>query len=150
LVIRVRRAAGRRTRGALATIALAIGVAAPISAFGSTAVFRADLKGSNMVPPIASVGSGYVRATYDTVSRKFFWSGTQSGLSSKITHIDFHGPASPAKTAGVVPPIKSLSGGSTTLSEAEAADLIGGYWNITIHTRSHPEGEIRGQVIRGE
>ena len=91
-----------------------------------------------------------MRATYDTVSRKLSWSGTQGGLSSKITHIDFHGPASPAKAAGVVQPIKSLSGGSTTLSEAEAADLIGGYWNITIHTRSHPEGEIRGQVVRGE
>jgi CHRD domain-containing protein len=149
-VIRVRKAAGRRTCGALATIVLAIGVTAPISAFGSTAVFRAELKGSNMVPPTASAGSGYVRATYDTVSRKLSWSGTQSGLSSKITHIDFHGPASPAKAAGVVQPIKSLSGGSTTLSETEAADLFGGYWNITIHTRSHPEGEVRGQVVRGE
>jgi hypothetical protein len=49
-----------------------------------------------------------------------------------------------------VQPIKSLSGGSTTLSKTEAADLFGGYWNITIHTRSHPEGEVRGQVVRGE
>jgi hypothetical protein len=137
-------------RTGLAALALAVGVAVPLPAFASTVAFRVELKGANMVPPTASSASGYVHATYDTQSRKLAWSGTQSGLSSKITHIDFHGPASPAKAAGAVQRINSLSGGSATLSDAEAADLIGGYWNITIHTRSHPEGEIRGQMVRGE
>ena len=103
-----------------------------------------------MVPPTASSASGYVRATYDTQSRKLAWTGTYSGLASKITRIAFHGPAGPAAAAGVAQRIRSLSGGSTVLSDAEAVELIGGYWNITIHTRTHPEGEIRGQVVRGE
>jgi CHRD domain-containing protein len=136
--------------GALATFVLAVCLAVPVSASASTVAFRADLKGANMVPPTASSASGYVRATYDTATRRLSWTGSQSGLSSKITHIDFHGPAGPAEAAGVVQPINSLSEGSTTLSDAEAAGLIGGYWSLIIHTRSHPEGEIRGQVYRGE
>jgi hypothetical protein len=131
-------------------VALALGVALPWPAFAASVAFRVELDGANMVPPTASSASGYVHATYDTQSRKLAWTGTYSGLSSKITRIAFHGPAGPAAVAGVAQRIRSLSGGSTTLSDAEAAELIGGYWNITIHTRSHPEGEIRGQVVRGE
>jgi CHRD domain len=142
--------AGDYSRCALATLVFAIGLAVPASSFASTVAFRADLKGANMVPPTASSASGYVRATYDTTSRKLSWTGSQSGLSSKITHIDFHGPAGPAEAAGVVQSISNLSEGSATLSDAEAADLIGGHWSLIIHTRSHPDGEIRGQVYRGE
>ena len=137
-------------RCGLAAVALASGFAFPGTAFASTIAFRAELTGAGMVPPTGSGATGYVRATYDTQSRKLTWTGDYSGLSSKITRIAFHGPAGPAATAGVAQRIRSLSSGSTTLSDAEAAELIGGYWNITIHTRSHPEGEIRGQVARGE
>ena len=144
-----RSARSRRLRRGLVTVALAV-VAVPWSAFAASVAFRAELKGANMVPPTATPASGYVQATYDSQSRKLTWTGTVAGLSSKLTRIAFHGPASPAASAGAVQRIRSLSGGSTTLSDAEAADLIGGYWNITVHTRSHPEGEIRGQVVRGE
>jgi hypothetical protein len=137
-------------RAGLASIVLVLGAAVPVSALASSVAFRAELNGANMVPPTESAAVGYVLATYDTESRKLAWTGSHSGLSSKITHIDFHGPASPAEAAGAVHRIDSLSGGSATLSDAEASDLIGGYWNITIDTRSHPEGEIRGQVVRGE
>ena len=139
-----------RLRRGLVTVALTLGLAYPCSAFAASVAFRVALNGANMVPPTASAASGYVRATYDTQSRTLTWTGTVAGLSSKVTRIAFHGPASPAATAGVAQRIRSLSGGSTTLSDAEAAELIGGYWNITVHTRSHPEGEIRGQVVRGE
>ena len=146
---------GRSTRSSwlrteLVAVALAIGLAFPSSAFASSVAFRAELKGANMVPPTSSSASGYVRASYDPQSRELTWTGTVAGLSSKITRIAFHGPASPAAAAGVTQRIRSLSSGSATLSDAEAAELVGGYWNITIHTRSHPEGEIRGQVVRGE
>ncbi len=140
----------RCQRAELVTVALAISLAFPFSAFAASVAFRAELKGANMVPPTASSASGYVRATFDTQSRRLAWTGTVAGLSSKITRIAFHGPAGPAAAADVVQRIGSLSGGSATLSDAEAAQLIGGYWNITIHTRSQPEGEIRGQVVRGE
>lgn len=134
----------------LAAVALVFGLAVPGSAFAASIAFRAELKGANMVPPTASGASGYVHATFDTQSRTLTWTGAASGLSSKITRIAFHGPAGPATAAGVVQRIRRLSGGSTTLSDAEAAELIGGYWSIIVHTRSHPAGEIRGQVVRGE
>jgi hypothetical protein len=88
-----------------------------------------------MVPATASAATGYVRATYETTSRRLAWRGSHSGLSSKITSMAFHGPASPAERAGVARTMESLASGSATLSDAEAADLVGGYWNITIHTR---------------
>ncbi len=134
----------------LATVALAAGLASPSPAFASSVAFRSELSGASMVPSSASSARGHVRATYDTQSRKLSWSGSYAGLSSKITRIAFHGPAGPAVAAGIVQRIGGLSDGSTTLSDAEAAQLIGGYWNITIHTRSHPAGEIRGQMVRGE
>ena len=140
----------RRLRIEFVALALAIGLAVPSSASAASVAFRVELKGANMVPPTTSSATGYVRATYDTQTRKLEWGGTYSGLSSKVTRIAFHGPAGPATSAGIVQRIGSLSGGSATLSDTEAADLIGGYWSIIVHTRSLPDGEIRGQVVRGE
>jgi hypothetical protein len=128
----------------------AVSIALASYGYASTVTFRAELKGANVVPPNESSARGYLNASYDTVSRRLTWTGTQSALSSKITGIHFHAPASPNKTAGIVETIESLSEGSTTLSEAHAADLIGGYWYVDIHTRAHPQGEIRGQMMRGE
>lgn len=128
----------------------AVSVALATYGYASTVSFRAELKGANVVPPNESSARGYLNASYDTVSRRLTWTGTQSGLSSKITGIHFHAPASPNKTAGVVETIESLSEGSATISDAHAADLIGGYWYVDIHTRAHPAGEIRGQMIRGK
>jgi CHRD domain-containing protein len=133
-----------------AALMLATTFAASPPALAASISFRAELNGENMVPRTDSAAEGYVRATYDTQSRRLSWSGAYSGLSSKVTRIAFHGPTTPAAAAGMVQRIGSLSAGSTTLSDAEAAQLIGGYWNITIQTRSHPGGEIRGQVVRGE
>lgn len=141
---------GRSLRVQGAGFALAIGLAMPSAAWAASIAFRAELNAANMVPATASSGSGYVRAAYDTQTRKLTWSGTYSGLSSKVTRIAIHGPAGPAAAAGIVQRIGSLADGSATLSDAEAAQLIGGYLNITIHTRSLPAGEIRGQLLRGE
>jgi len=129
---------------------LAVSISVASYGYASTVTFRAELKGANMVPPNESSARGYLNASYDTLSRRLTWTGTQSGLSSRITGIHFHAPASPNKTSGIVQPIESLSEGSATLSEAHAADLVGGYWYVDIHTRAHPQGEIRGQMMRGE
>jgi hypothetical protein len=88
-------------------------------------------------------------ATYDTVSKKLTWTGAYSGLSGKPTSIHFHGPANPNQTAAAVLPINSMVEGSATLTDTQAQDLIAGYWYVDIHTRAHPRGEIRGQVLKG-
>jgi len=137
-------------RAGLVTVALAAGLALAAPAFAASVTFRAELKGANVVPPTASSASGYLNATYDTQSRRLTWTGSHSDLSSRVRGIHFHGPARPNENAGSVQGIESLSKGSATLSEAEAADLIAGYWYVDVHTRAHPQGEIRGQVMRGK
>jgi hypothetical protein len=34
------------------------------------------------------------------------------------------------------------------LSEAQAADLLGGKWYVNIHTANNPGGEVRGQMLK--
>ena len=36
---------------------------------------------------------------------------------------------------------------SAQLTEAQAADLVGGGWYVNLHTSAYPNGEIRGQVL---
>ena len=43
--------------------------------------------------------------------------------------------------------MRSLSAGSATLTDKEAAQLIAGDWYVDIHTRSYGRGEIRGQLV---
>jgi hypothetical protein len=119
------------------------------STLAATVTFRAELKGANVVPANQQPGRGILTATYDTVSRRLTWTGTYSGLSKKITGIHFHSPARPNESAGVVLSIERVSRGAATLSDAQAADLIAGYWYVDIHTRAYPRGEIRGQVMKG-
>lgn len=120
------------------------------SALASLVKYRAELKATNVVPPNGQSARGYLSMTYDTATRRLTWSGSHSGLSSKITGIHFHGPADPNDTAEVEQSIESLADGAATLSEAENDHLVAGTWYVDIHTRSNPRGEIRGQVTRGE
>ena len=38
--------------------------------------------------------------------------------------------------------------GSTTITDAQAKDLMDGRWYFNLHTRANPDGEIRGQIVR--
>jgi hypothetical protein len=38
--------------------------------------------------------------------------------------------------------------GSAVLTDAQAADLLGGKWYANVHTQANPGGEIRGQMTR--
>ena len=33
------------------------------------------------------------------------------------------------------------------LTDAQVTDLMGGKWYFNVHTKEHPAGEIRGQVM---
>jgi hypothetical protein len=144
------RPAIRRGRAGVVALALSAFFALSAPALAAMVTFRTELTGLNEVPPNERRGQGTLAATFDTVSKKLTWTGTYSGLTGRPTGIHFHGPASPNDNAKAVLPIKSLFGGSATLSDAEADDLIAGYWYVDIHTRAYPAGEIRGQVMRGK
>jgi CHRD domain len=137
------------TKTILATLALATVVfAAP--AFAEK--FKATMDGKSENPPTTSTGTGSADIDYDAATKKLSWKLTYSGLSGPATAAHFHGPAEAGKDAGVAVAIpgatSSPAEGSATLTDAQAADLMGGKYYVNVHTAANPKGEIRGQVTK--
>lgn len=141
----------RRALVGLAGLALAgsmtLVLAAPLS-------FTVPLSGAHEVPPVETKGSGSADLIYDPATRVVTWTITFSGLPSEATMAHFHGPATAGKNAGVkvwlsgkgaavASPIK----GQATLSPEDAQAFLAGDMYINVHTKDHPAGEIRGQVL---
>ena len=124
-------------------------IAAP--ALAETVNLKADLKASNEVPPTDSKGCGSVTATYDTASKKLSWKGNVTGLTGPATAAHFHAGET-GKNGAVVIPIagaeKGTFEGSATLTDSQAAALLGGRLYVNVHTATNKAGEIRGQVTK--
>ncbi|AXV84785.1 CHRD domain-containing protein [Ralstonia solanacearum] len=121
--------------------------AAPLS-------FTVPLSGAQEVPPVETKGSGSANLTYDPSTRVVTWTIMLSGLPSEATMAHFHGPATAGKNAEVkvwlsgkgaaaTSPLK----GQATLSPDDAQAFLAGEMYINVHTKDHPAGEIRGQVL---
>lgn len=126
---------------------LTLAQAAPVS-------FDVALTGAQQVPPVQTAGSGNAALTFDPATRVVTWKITFSGLSSPATMAHFHGPAAAGKNAGVKvwlsqkgSDLTSPSSGEATLSADEAKMFEAGDMYINVHTKDHPSGEIRGQVV---
>jgi CHRD domain len=130
----------------------AIAMLTASSAFAQEMKMKADLSGTQEVPPVTTQGKGSAEISFDAASKKLSWTVTYSGLSGPATAAHFHGPAEPGKNAGVAVPIPNQATspvtGSATLTEAQAADLTGGRYYVNIHTAANPGGELRGQVTK--
>jgi hypothetical protein len=114
--------------------------------------FQAALKGGEEVPPTTTKGTGTLKATFDTVSKKLDWNVAYSDLTGTATAAHFHGPADIGQSAGVE--IKALVEqnpivGSEVLTDSQAKDLLDGKLYFNIHTAANKGGEIRGQVLKG-
>lgn len=144
-------------------------VASPSQA--ETTQFEAALKGSDQVPPSETTGTGTIAATYNSVTKRLSWKGSYSGLSGPPTAAHIHGPAAPGANARLVfwisdnveqcsqgecklnsdaraHPLTSPFEGSATLTDTQAAELMGGMYYVNIHTNAYPRGEIRGQLLK--
>lgn len=140
-------------RAGLAGLSLAGLASMALPAVAEKLSFKADLKAASEVPPNTSKGTGAAAATYDTVSKKLDWNVTFAGLTGAATGAHFHGPADPAKNAGVavaIPGTASPMAGTATLTDAQATDLMAGKWYVNVHTAANKDGEIRGQVVKGK
>ena len=114
----------------------------------------ATIDGAQETPPTGSPGSGTGTITYNDVTNQLDWTIVFSGLSGTINNAHFHGPAPVGVPAGVRVGIPFTAGvtadtliGSTVISDAFEAELLGQLWYINIHSTVNPGGEIRGQVI---
>ncbi|RQS21888.1 CHRD domain-containing protein [Burkholderia sp. Bp8998] len=136
----------------LLQVVLLAGVLAAGSAAAETVRLSANLQPSSEVPPTATKGSGSVDATYDTATHMLQWAVTYEHLTGPATAAHFHGPAPVGQNAGVQVPIPkdalaSPIKGSRELTDAQVTELMGGKWYFNVHTKDHPSGEIRGQVM---
>jgi CHRD domain len=137
-------------RPALAGIVGAAALVLASPSFAETVKLKADLKAATEVPPTTSKGSGSVAATYDTASKKLSWKGSYKDLSGPATMAHFHS-GEVGKNGPVVVPITPATSpleGSTTLTDAQAAELLAGKWYVNVHTDANKGGEIRGQVTK--
>ena len=126
-------------------------IAAAGAAQAETVNLKADLTAAQETPPTSSTGSGALKGTYDTTTRKLTWAVTYSGLTSPATAAHFHGPAPVGKSAPVAVPspnIKSPIEGSATLTDAQGKALMDGDMYFNVHTEANKGGEIRGQVSK--
>jgi hypothetical protein len=137
-------------------IALVIGGIASASlgitaANAETVTLKADLKGSNEVPPNTSPASGTAQASLNTETKVVTWTVTYKDLTGPAVGAHFHGPAESGKNAGIVVPFKTVQSpieGTATLSDAQVADLLAGKWYANIHTAANPGGELRGNLAK--
>jgi hypothetical protein len=134
-----------------------IGVVAFAVGLGITAVraetitLKADLKGSNEVPPNSSPASGKAEATLNTETKALTWTITYKDLTGPAVGAHFHGPSEPGKNAGIVLPFKTVQSpieGTASLTETQVSDFLAGKWYANIHTSANPGGELRGQMVR--
>lgn len=100
----------------------------------------------------APEASGMGRGRIDTATGLLSWKVTYGGLTDHAMMMHTHGPAAPGATAGVTVDIGAIGGldsgamGSTTITSAQVAELLGGLWYVNVHTMANLGGEIRGQI----
>ena len=136
----------------IAAIALLAGVANGIPpAHAEKIALKADLKGTNEVPPNTSPATGKAEATLDTETKVLTWTVTYADLTGPAMGAHFHGPSEPGKNAGIVLPFKTVASpiqGTATLTDNQMADLLAGKWYANVHTAANPGGELRGQMMK--
>ena len=122
-------------------------------AAAATVTIKTPLNGTQQVPPVKTKGSGLATITLNTKTDMVKWRVTYKNMSSPVTMAHFHDGAK-GKNGGVEiwltkkgKPVSSPITGSAKLTASQAKQLMAGDWYVNVHTKNHPPGEIRGQVV---
>ena len=141
----------RMTKLACLTLVLLPALQTP--ALAEAVKLAAQLTGADEIPPVTSTASGMFEGFYDTKSKKLGWTISYSGLSGPITRVDLHGPAEFGSHGSIklrIPSAASPIKGATILIKPSRMgfdeELKKGLFYVNVHTKAHPNGEIRGQI----
>jgi hypothetical protein len=132
-----------------------------VSSLNEFVYFANPLQGTQEAPPNTSTARGTVIAGYNPETNVFELAGDYQNLSATISGSHIHGPATPGNNAGILFDVTNTGGrmgtllrASTTITEAQEADLLAGLWYVNVHsTGTYAAGEIRAQLVpttRGE
>jgi CHRD domain-containing protein len=129
----------------------AAGLLAPSASNAETKTLHATIDAQQEVPTTKSSGKGTADFQLDPTTKKLSWKVSYNRLTGPAAAAHIHGPAAPGANAGVVvnlAPNGAISPieGSTTLTDAQMADLMAGKDYVNIHTPANKGGEIRGQI----
>jgi hypothetical protein len=128
----------------LAVITLALSHAT----WGQLVTFSTFMNGAQEVPPVSTPATGTGTATFNPSTNFFTLTYAFSGLVAP--QIDAHIHVAPPGVPGpiVIPlPLGSPVNFSTTITEAQEAQLLSNLWYVNIHSAAFPNGEIRGQLV---
>jgi len=121
------------------------------AASAATVKFHGALTAGSEVPPSQSTGSGEAQASLDTATHELTYDVTFSGFASQATAAHIHGPAEAGKNAGVLVPLgnnpTSPIHGTAKLTAEQEQQLTSGMAYVNVHTKNHPAGAIRGQLL---
>ncbi|PRY06064.1 CHRD domain-containing protein [Pontibacter ummariensis] len=125
---------------------------------GKTKYNNVQLLGANQRPVVTSKGSGTMNVAYSELTNTIDYTITWElgNPADATTAMHFHGPADANASA---PPVVSIGGFSTgysgtvigttrMLTKGEASDLKAGLWYVNIHSSRHPNGELRGNLLK--
>ena len=129
----------------IALVALAL----PQFCWGQLIFFDFKLTGSQEVPARVTSATGSGTASLNLASNFFEIDYSFSGLLGPQTGAHIHGPATFGVNAPVLIPfaLGSPISFETTLTAAQADQVLSGLWYVNIHSTVFPGGEIRGQIV---
>ena len=134
---------------------LCLGLVNAAPATATVITLQANLDGAqaNAGAGTGSLATGTAAILFDDVTNDLSWNISWANLLGNLTVAHFHGPALPNQNAGVQVNFLGIAPGNpsigiTTITNAQAADLLAGLWYVNIHTDQFGAGEIRGQILR--
>ena len=112
--------------------------------------FTATLTGLNEIPPNASAAKGSSILIFNNKTKVFILTTEYAQLNPLAAHIHKGavGVSGPAifPLSDLTSPINYTS---EPLDASQEADLMANLYYINLHTSAYPDGEIRGQFIKG-
>ena len=114
-------------------------------------VFQTDMYGGNHVPPVTSIAWGFVRFFFSEDRLRADYTVDVKGYSGTLVEgADLH-RGQPGTNGPVVRHLADggfiVTAGRLELTPAELEEFVAGEYYVSLKTKGHPEGELRGQVV---